>query len=102
MIEIFSSNINKFIRAVLNFFFFFLRKDFTHIKSTKSTKYKQVTFAQIFFIRTKSTKRKQATFTQMFYKRPKRKQAPFAQMFFYTHKKHKKYKKHKKHKNYKT
>ena len=96
-----SSNINEVIRAVLNFLFF-LRKDFTHIKSTKSTKHKQATFAQIFFIPIKNTKRKKATFTQMFYKRTKRKQAPFAQMFFYTHKKHKKYKKHKKHKKYKT
>ena len=58
-------------------FYFFLQKDFTHIKSTKSTKHEQTPFAQIFFIRIKSTKRKQATFTQM---------------FFYTHKKHKKYK----------
>ena len=33
----FDSNINEVIRAVLNFLFFSLRKDFAHIKSTKST-----------------------------------------------------------------
>ena len=34
-----SSNINEVIRAVLNIFFFFLRKDFTGTKKTqKSTK----------------------------------------------------------------
>ena len=38
----FSSNRNEVIRAVL----FFLRKDFTH---TKSTKRKQATFTQMFF-----------------------------------------------------
>ena len=35
----FSSNINEFIWAVLNsLFFFFLRKDFAHTKSTKTHK----------------------------------------------------------------
>ena len=32
------SNINQVIKAVLNFLFFFLRKDFARTKSTKSTK----------------------------------------------------------------
>ena len=34
----FSSNINEVIKAVLNSLFF-LRKDFAHTKSTKSTKW---------------------------------------------------------------
>ena len=34
----FSSNINEVIRAVLNFFFFFLRKDFACTQSAKGTK----------------------------------------------------------------
>ena len=33
-----SSNVNEVIRAISNLFFFFSRKYFTHIKSTKSTK----------------------------------------------------------------
>ena len=33
-----SSNVNEVIRAISNLFIFFLRKYFTHIKSTKSTK----------------------------------------------------------------
>ena len=33
-----SSNINEVIRAVLNFFFFFLRKDFAHTKITNRAK----------------------------------------------------------------
>ena len=33
-----SSNINEVIRAVLNFFFFFFRKDFARTKSTKRHK----------------------------------------------------------------
>ena len=33
-----SSNVNEVIRAILNFFLFFLRKDFTRTKSTKSAK----------------------------------------------------------------
>ena len=31
-----SSNINEVIKAVLNLLLFFLRKDFTHTKSTKT------------------------------------------------------------------
>ena len=98
-----SSIINEGIKVVL----FFLQKDFTRIKSTKSTKYKQATFAQMFFIRTKSTKsiksiksikHKQATFTQMFFmhiKSLKSTKSNFHLDAFYTYKKHKKHIKHK-------
>ena len=48
--KVFSSNINEFIRAVLNFFFFFT-KDFAHTKSTKNIKSIKSTKS------TKSTKR---------------------------------------------
>ena len=47
-----SSNINEGIRVVL----FFLQKDLTHTKSTKSTKRKQATFTQTFFTHMKSIK----------------------------------------------
>ena len=96
-----SSIINEGIKVVL----FFLQKDFTRIKSTKSTKYKQATFAQMFFIRTKSTKsiksikkRKQATFTQMLFMRIKSiksTKSNFHLDVFYTYKKHKKHIKYK-------
>ena len=53
-----SSNINEVIRAVLNIFFFFLRKDFTGTKKTqKSTKmHKSTKKTQKSTKTTKSTK----------------------------------------------
>ena len=52
-----SSNINEGIRAVL----FFKRKDFARTKSAKSTKRKQATFTQMFFMRTKNAKSTKST-----------------------------------------
>ena len=48
-----SSNIIEGIKAVC---LFFCTKDFTHTKSTKSTKRKQATFTQTFYTRIKSMK----------------------------------------------
>ena len=64
-----SSIVNEGIRAILNFFTFFLQEDFTRTKSTKRTKTIK---------NTKITKRIQATFLLL--------------DVFYAHKKHKKHK----------
>ena len=56
-----SSNINEVIREVISDFF--LQKDFTHKKSTKSTKRQTSDFHSDIFIPLKIVKSKQATFT---------------------------------------
>ena len=64
-----SSNVNEVIRAVLNslyfyYCFFFLQKDFTRTKSTKSTKTQPSKSTKRRTKSTKSTRSKKSTMTQ--------------------------------------